>query len=460
MKRLCLNRRSYDTPLFRKNALTPVEAAFKIIDILPNGIRRLRWAIARDFLAEVRERPRRFRLVFTRIYKVFMKEHRSVALLVETSNAYSRGLLVGILDFAQRQGNWSIFLPEQERGASPPAWLSQWKGDGIIARIETDQVASAIRKLRLPVVDLSAARHMPGIPWAETDDKAITRLGVEHFMERGFEHFAFCGDPGFAWSNARCESFTELLSQHGLMVHTYQSTPRYDRGFTVEKEKKSLGAWVQKLPRPIAIMACYDFKAQQVLDVCRELEIAVPEEIAVLGVDNDELMCEFASPPLSSVIHDTYRTGLEAAMLLEQMMATGKSETERLLTEPLGICTRQSTDVLATKDREVAMAMQYIREHANHNIRVADLLRHVPMSRRVLEARFRKAVRRSPHEEIQRMRINRVRQLLNQPELSVAEVARLAGYEHPEYMAAAFRRQTGQTPSQYRDSRTPQAPLR
>lgn len=389
-----------------------------------------------------------------------MKEHRSIALLVETSNAYSRGLLEGILDFAQRQGNWSIFLPEQERGATPPAWLSKWEGDGIIARIETDQVATAIRKLRLPVVDLSAARHIAGIPWAETDDKAISRLGAEHFRERGFEHFAFCGDPGFAWSNARCESFTELLRQQCREVHVYQSTPRYDRTFTVEKERKQLGVWLQHLPRPVAIMACYDFKAQQVLDVCRELSIAVPEEIAVLGVDNDELLCEFASPPLSSVIHDTHRTGLEAAMLLEQMMATGKSETEKLLTEPLGICTRQSTDVLATKDREVAMAMQYIREHANHNIRVADVLRQVPMSRRVLEARFQKAVGRSPHEEIQRMRINRVRQLLNQPELGVAEVARLAGYEHPEYMAAAFRRQTGQTPSQYRNSLSPKPMLR
>ncbi len=162
-------------------------------------------------------------------------------------------------------------------------------------------------------------------------------------------------------------------------------------------------------------MACYDFKAQQVLAVCRELQIAVPEEIAVLGVDNDQLICEFANPPLSSVIPDTHRTGLEAACLLDRMMNSGKVDIERLLTEPLGIQIRQSTDILATKDREAAMAMQYIRQHASHNIRIADVLRHVPLSRRVLESRFKKAFGRTPYEEIQRLRINRVCTLLRQP---------------------------------------------
>ncbi len=381
-----------------------------------------------------------------------MPVQRSIVLLVETSSAYARGLLAGILDYAHRQGTWSVVLPEQERGALPPKWISTWKGDGIIARIETDAVATALRKVKVPIVDLSAARHLPGIPWADTDDRAISRLGVEHFLERGFEHFGFCGDEGFAWSNKRSESFSDLVRSHHKTISVHQSVHRHDKAYRVDRDNRSLASWLTSLPRPAAVMACYDFKAQQVLAVCRELQIAVPEEIAVLGVDNDQLICEFANPPLSSVIPDTHRTGLEAASLLDQMMNSGKVDIERLLTEPLGIQIRQSTDILATKDREAAMAMQYIRQHASHNIRIADVLRHVPLSRRVLESRFKKAFGRTPYEEIQRLRINRVCTLLRQPELSISEVAQLAGFEHPEYMAASFRRQTGFTPSEFRQS--------
>jgi len=362
-------------------------------------------------------------------------------------------LLEGILDFAQRQGSWSVFLPEQERGATPPNWLANWKGDGMIARIETDAIAKVIRRFKGPVVDLSAARYMPGVPWADTDDRAIVELAVGHFLERGFKDFAYCGDPGFEWSNLRCRNFIELAKQHHRQVHVHESIHRYDPAFTIDNEKKRLSKWLRSLPRPVAILACYDFKAKMLLDVCRELGVSVPEDIAILGIDNDRLLCEFANPPLSSIIHDTQRTGFQAAMLLERMMNGESVGNERLVTSPLGICTRQSTDILAIDDREVVSAMRYIREHAIHNIRIADVLRHTSLSRRVFEVRFRKAVGRTPHEEIQRIRINRVKQLLDQNELSIAEVASLAGYEHAEYMAAAFRRETGESPSEYRTIR-------
>ncbi len=375
---------------------------------------------------------------------------RNIALLVETSNAYSRGLLEGVLSFARQHGNWSVYLPEQERGADPPSWLAKWRGDGIIARIETDNIARGLRRVGVPIVDLSAARHLPGIPWADTDDHAIAVLGLNHFLERGFTSLAFCGDPGFAWSNARSQCFVDLAREKGHAVEVYQAMHRYDPSFSLAVEKKRLGAWLHSLPRPTAIMACYDFQAYQVLDVCRELGIAVPEEVAVLGVDNDHLLCEFTSPPLSSIIPDTRKTGYEAAALLERMISGEAIGTEKLLTRPLGISVRQSTDILAIDDPEVASAMRYIREHANFNIRVTDVVAKLSMSRRVFEARFQKAVGRTPHEEIQRVRINRVKQLLLQRDLSVGEVARLSGYEHTEYLAAAFRRETGMTPSQFR----------
>ncbi|GAA5507924.1 XylR family transcriptional regulator [Novipirellula caenicola] len=376
---------------------------------------------------------------------------RSVALLIETSNGYCRGLLDGIISYAKHHANWSIHLTEQERGAAPPAWLQTWKGDGIIARIETDTIGRRLRKFGLPIVDLSAARHVKGIPWADTDDEAISRLGVQHFTERGFTQLAYCGDPGFEWSNLRRDHFKRMTIAAGCSFHEHQMTPRYDPDFSWDTEKRAIATWLNQLPRPAAIMACYDFQAQQVLDVCRELEIAVPEEIAVLGVDDDRLICELAEPNLSSVIPDTKSTGYEAAELLDRMMqGEPVSPRQRLITQPLGIRVRQSTDTLAIEDVEVARALSYIRRHSLANIRVTDILRHVSLSRRALEHRFMRLIGHTPHEEIMRVRIDRIKILLRETDLSIHEIAERAGFEYAEYMAAVFKRETGTTPTEFR----------
>ncbi len=409
---------------------------------------------------------------------------RSVALLIETSNGHGRGLLDGVVAYVKELADWSVFLTEQERGAVPPNWLKNWCGDGIIARIETDDIADQLRGLHVPIVDLSATRHVKGIPWTSTDDSAIAALGVQHFMDRGFHNLAYCGDPGFAWSNLRRDRYRELTLAAERKFFEYQSTHRYDPLFDWEQEKTRLGHWLTTLPRPVAIMACYDFQAQQVLDACRQSRIAVPESVAVLGVDDDRLICELAEPSLSSIIQDTHATGYEAARLLDEMMdaqltasrpqhpsnnhhSLGRSNYPRdkslsklttttdppLLTKPLGIMVRESTDTLAIDDHEISEALQYIRRHAHANIRVADVLKTLSLSRRSLEHRFKKLVGRTPHEEIQRVRLNSVKRLLSETELSIAAIAERSGYEHGEYMTAVFRRVTGLTPTEYRRER-------
>ena len=409
---------------------------------------------------------------------------RSVALLIETSNGHGRGLLDGVVAYVKESADWSVFLTEQDRGAVPPNWLKNWRGDGIIARIETDDIADQLRGLHVPIVDLSATRHVKGIPWTSTDDSAIAALGVQHFMDRGFHNLAYCGDPGFAWSNLRRDRYRELTLAAERKFFEYQSTHRYDPLFDWEQEKTRLGHWLTTLPRPVAIMACYDFQAQQVLDACRQSRIAVPESVAVLGVDNDRLICELAEPSLSSIIQDTHATGYEAARLLDEMMDaqtkasrpqhrsnshhtldSSKQSTDQslsqltpmtdppLLTKPLGIMVRESTDTLAIDDHEISEALQYIRRHAHANIRVADVLKTLSLSRRSLEHRFKKLVGRTPHEEIQRVRLNSVKRLLSETELSIAAIAERCGYEHGEYMTAVFRRVTGLTPTEYRRER-------
>lgn len=377
---------------------------------------------------------------------------KSVALLIETSNGYCRGLLEGVIAYTKERANWSVHLTEQERGAPPPAWLKSWGGDGIIARIETDAIGQQLKTFGVPIVDLSAARHVTGVPWADTEDRAIAMLGVNHFTERGFTQLAYCGDAGFQWSDKRRAHFREIAESDGCRVFEHQSVARYDKSYDLATEQQRMMKWLSTLPRPIGIMGCYDFKAQQVLDACRQLNIAVPTEVAVLGVDDDRLICELSEPTLSSVIPDTKRTGYEAADLLNRMMAGEQVPIdEPLITQPLGVQVRQSTDTLAIGDEEIARALHYIRRHAMSNIRVADVLRHVSLSRRSLEHRFKKWLGHTPHEEIQRVRMNRIKELLADTDLSVQEIAERTGFEYAEYMAAVFKRETGITPTAFRD---------
>jgi LacI family transcriptional regulator len=198
-------------------------------------------------------------------------------------------------------------------------------------------------------------------------------------------------------------------------------------------------------------MACYDIRGREVLDVCRQLGVSVPDQVAVIGVDNDELICDLADPPLSSVIPDTERTGYEAARLLDLLMA-GQAELPLAhLIKPKGIAVRSSTDVLATDDIEVSIALRFIRAHALDGIKVEDVLRAVAVSRRVLESRFERLLGRTPHEEITRVQIERVKELLTETDLPLATIADRAGYKHVEYMSVVFKRETGIPPSQYRE---------
>lgn len=376
-------------------------------------------------------------------------EPKSVALLIESSNAYARGLLRGIVSYIRDHQTWSVYLSEQERGAAPPPWLRNWQGDGLIVRIETNTIARSIRRLGLPTVDLSAARHIPGIPWVETNDREISRLAAEHLIERGFRNLAFCGEPHFNWSQWRGDEFLRLADSDGRSCFTFQSDSTTSPGFSIAKERRRLTNWVAALPKPVGIFACYDIKAQQILDVCREAQIKVPEEAAVLGVDNDELLCDLCTPPLSSVMPAAHRAGREAARLLDDLMG-GKQVEEKHLIDPVGVVTRQSTDVLAIDDDDVVTAVRFIRNHACEGINVLDVLKTVPVSRRVLETRFQDLIGRTPHQEIVRRRIERACELLADSDMSLSRVASLTGFRSEAYLIVAFRREMGVTPGQYR----------
>lgn len=384
-----------------------------------------------------------------RLHTPRVKPPVKVALLIETSNAYARGLLRGVVSYVREHRSWSLYLSEHNRGDQPPKWLAHWDGHGIIARIENNAIASALRDVQLPIVDVSAARLLPSLPWFETDDGAIAHIAAEHLMERGFKRFGYAGDARFKWSNWRCEHFQNSVRAAGHECYIYNSD--IDSDADSEAHVDDLARWLQELPKPVGIMACYDFRGRQVLDACRRVDVAVPDEVAVIGVDNDELLCDLSQPPLSSVIPNVQRTGYEAAALLDQMISgrlSARSETH--LIPPVGIATRQSSDVLVLEDRNVARAVQYIREHACEGIKVKDVLRAVPQSRTLLESRFKRLLGRTPHEEILRVRLARVKQLLVDTDLPLEEIADRTAFAHVEYLSVAFRREIGLPPSQFR----------
>ena len=364
---------------------------------------------------------------------------RSVALLIETSNDYARGLLQGVIQYIRAHGPWSTFLAEQGRGDTPPDWLSTWKGDGIIARVENRRIARAVIATGLPVVDVSAANLLPGAPWVETDDAAIARAAFDHLYERGFRSFAYCGDDRFNWSRWRCEHFRRLATAAGCPCAELGAAPA-----------ARVAAWIRGLPRPVGVMASYDALGRQILEACRQAGAAVPDGVAVVGVDDDELLCALSDPPLSSVAPDKRRTGYEAAALLDRMMAGEAVEARPYLIPPLGVTTRVSSDVLAVEDEGVSAAVRFIRERACEGIDVSDVVAAVPLGRRVLEVRFKRLVGRTPHDEIDRVKVERVKELLRETDLPLSEIARRTGYAHVEYMTVVFKKRAGTPPSTYR----------
>jgi LacI family transcriptional regulator len=375
-----------------------------------------------------------------------------VALIVEMSGVYGRRILEGIAGYQRSHQPWSVFLEERELRAPPPPWLLRHHWDGIICRSTTRRLAKAFLRRQLPVVDLNDLYGGLGLPRIGSDMAAIGRLGAEHLLERGFRTFAFCGFRGETWSAMRRDGFSQVVEAAGYSCAVYESPWQGRHAPAWDKDQQHIAEWIRSLPKPLGLMACNDMRGQQVLNACHRVGASVPEEVAVLGVDNEVVLCELCDPPLSSVVPNPERIGYAAAELLDRLMAGGMQPAADQWIAPLGIATRQSTDVLCIEDADVAAAVSFIRERACSGVTVEQVIEHVAVSRSLLERRFRKYLGRSPQAEIRFIQVKRVKQLLADTDLPLDAIAELAGYVHPEYMSVVFKRSTGQTPGEYRRS--------
>jgi LacI family transcriptional regulator len=393
-----------------------------------------------------------------------MSQNRRVILLLDTMNTHQRKIALGAATYSHLHGNWN-FLVVQVPGENLPyltydplenlPGLRRGQADGMIAYCFNQKVARTIHKLELPVVGIEAEYGWGdprwNIPYFCTDNEAIGRLGAQELIERGLKQLAFCGIPSTwitKWSEQRQSAFVDYAREAGVPCSVF-SADASPRGGAARVHKQ-LAAWLKSLEKPVGLMASYDVRARHVLTACWESGLLVPEDVAVLGVDNDELICELSSPTLSSIEQGSRTIGFQAAALLDQLMDSRKAERLKYVIPPEGVVTRRSSDAMAIEDPDVASALRFIRQHAYEGIQVCNVVRAVAISRTALAARFKAVTGRTIHAEIQRVQIERARQLIITTDLPLSEVARQAGFRYLQHMIAIFRRHTGMTPGEYR----------
>lgn len=387
-----------------------------------------------------------------------MPELFRVILLVETSRGFGRDLLTGVAEYSRLHGPWTFYRmpafyldPTSKQRDAELHRMKRWGANGIILREVPNM--DDILAMRLPtIVSTYLNPEVPtGAHEIYVDNVGVGRMAAEHLIERSFQHFAFCGLDDFFWSQQRAEGFCGVIEEAGYSVCRYPQ-PRSPGGRLWDAEQKKLAAWLRELPKPVGLMACIDERAQHVLEACKVADMMVPDEVAIVSGDNDELICNLSNPPLSSVAVGGFEAGYQAAKLLDRLMRHKLDGKQRQVVrvEPKYVATRTSTDILAINDLEVARAVRYIHGHAREPLQVPDVARSVGLTRHTLEARFRKALGRSVHDEITGVRIDRICRLLLDTEMSVTEIAMEMGFTDVHHIARYFRRKKDMSPLAFR----------
>jgi LacI family transcriptional regulator len=331
-----------------------------------------------------------------------------------------------------------------------PDWLKKWRGDGILSRTVDETMLRQLKATKLPVVELRTSVLKHPFPFVGMDNSVVGARVAEHLRNRGFHHFGCVQDVSENFFVERSDRFIRAVCDAGFDCPVFQS----ERS-NWEQHQRDLVAWLLKLPKPAGVFAVNDQLGFWVLDAARRAGIAVPEELAVVGAENDNMLCETASPPLSSLRLRGQVVGHAAARLLDEWMQRKRipKPGEKHLHLPGDIVVRQSSDIVAVEDPRIAAALRFIRQHANENLDVTRVAREVALSRSVLERRMKALIGRSPGEEINRLRFAAVEKLLAQTDLTLDAIAARCGFTHPQYMAEAFRKRSGITPGDFRRSR-------
>ncbi len=376
---------------------------------------------------------------------------KRVALLIETSRTYGRDLLRGVKQYNESHGGWSLFVEVRDLESRVPPWLSNWDGDGILSRAGSPRIYQAVKKVGVPMVELRASGQIdPNVPFVGVDNQVAGRQVAEYFLERGFKNFGVYELDTESFFVERRDSFVATLAEAGYECSAFLQKGHSEKPSQWERQQQQLIDWVQTLPQPAAVLACTDQLGCWLLDACHRAGVHVPEQIAVVGVENDETFATMSTPPLSSLMLPGVAVGYAAAELLDAMMEGKATSTAPILVPSHGVCTRLSSDVLAVDDPLIADALRMIRQEACSGLRVDEILSRIPVSRSYLERGIRALLHRSPHAEILRVRLQRVSDLLADTDLTLDEIARRTGFATAQYLSESFKKDRKITPGQYR----------
>lgn len=381
---------------------------------------------------------------------------RRVALIYDARSAYDTKVMSGVATYIQESPGWNVHIEENALNDQKLPSLKVWKGDGIIANFDHPRVAAAVVRSGLAAVAFGSGYGWypaaSDIPYFFTNNPAIAASAADHLISKGLRSFAFCGYPRNqinGWSYERQESFKAELAKRGFPCRVYPAKVSIEANWA--SIQRSIGGWLRSLAKPIGIFASNDVRGRQILESCRDCQLRVPDDVAVLGVDNDELLCNLSSPLLSSIEQGAKRLGYEAAKLLHILMTKPRSvETKRIVIDPFGVVTRASTDMLAIDDPQLAKASEYISRHFMEGITVKDVVAASGASRSGLERKFRAELGYTIRSVIRRLQLQRARELVLTTNLPLKEIAANLGYPSVQHMTTVFQKSLGYPPGQLR----------
>ena len=386
---------------------------------------------------------------------------RRIGLAIDPVGSYGRGVIRGIMNFCRAQTNWMIAVEPLWSFGRLPA-IEQWNVDGVVVQTFSREFEEEVISRGLPATNVSNLTRDPiRLPTVIPDDEAVGRMAADYLLSLGLRDLGFCWEANTGYGQLRLEAFRRLAQESRAVVHEFDNT------------RQDLGKWLLALPKPAGVLGCNDDWAHRVLNEARRQGLKVPDQIAVMGVDDDELFNTLVTPSLSSIALPAEQIGYEAAATLDRLMngvqlgagmehdagsslslhgssliLHGSSLISRL--PPVRVVARESTDVLSIADADVVLALRFIREHAARSIQVDDVLDHVPLSRRSLERRFRKSVGHSIADEITRAHLERAKILLIQTEMAMPQIAAASGFTTATRLGIVFQRQLNETPTAFR----------
>ena len=373
-----------------------------------------------------------------------------IAILVETSSSWGRRVINGVGNYFRKSGPARLFVEArgiEESLRVPPGW----EGSGVIARVTSSAMHRELQSLRIPVVNVSGIKlSQMNLPQVTTDMKVLADVALDHFVERAFKHFAYFSLLGVSYVATQRDAFVQAVRNHGSECSVFSVKPQVGAEPNWNLDLSLLAAWIKSLPKPVGILTWNASGGREILYACQVAGLLVPEEVAVLCASDDDIFCEHLQPPLSGILVAGEQIGHAAAALLHDLIRGKAVSKKTILIPPMGVITRQSTDILATNDRGVIKAISFIRENATQPIQVVDVVRHAGLSRRALERRFLQVLGRTPAYEIRRVHLERARYLLRETELPIPNVAEASGFGSPEYFTYAFKSEMGRTPLDYR----------